>query len=106
MSLYNTVNANVSADTPTVPADCDFRDDVLANLDDDAPIGQWSRGFMRGHTWLEELWESYVPDELDEASAATLLTLSFFASRRIAEAFRVCTPGSGNLPRARRGCRV
>lgn len=88
MSLYNAVNASVSADTPTVPADCLFREDVLANLDDDAPIGQWSRGFMRGHTWLEELWESYVPDELDEETAATLLTLSFFASRRIAEAFR------------------
>lgn len=86
MSLYNAVNASVSADTPTVPVDCVFREDVLTNLDDDAPIGQWSRGFMRGHTWLEELWESYVPDELDEESAATLLTLSFFASRRIAEA--------------------
>jgi uncharacterized protein len=56
MSLYNAVNATVRADTPTVPADCVFREDVLTNLDDDAPIGQWSRGFMRGHTWLEELW--------------------------------------------------
>jgi uncharacterized protein len=88
MSLYNAVNASVSAHTPTVPGDCLFREDVLTNLDDDAPIGQWSRGFMRGHTWLEELWESYVPGELDEETAATLLTLSFFASRRIAEAFR------------------
>jgi len=43
---------------------------------------------MRGHQWLEELWESYVPNELDEEFAATLLTLSFFASPDIAEAFR------------------
>jgi uncharacterized protein len=88
MSLYNVVNASVSAETAELPPDCGFRDDVLANLDEDAPIAQWSRGFMQGHQWLDELWESYVPEALDEQFAATLLTLSFFASRDIAEAFR------------------
>ena len=87
LSLYNSVNDGVRAETAALPADCVFRDDVLANLDAEAPIGQWSRGFMRGHQWLEELWESYVPNELDEEFAAMLLTLSFFASPDIAEAF-------------------
>lgn len=66
-----------------MPADCVFSDDVLANLDAEAAIGQWSRGFMRGRQWLEELWESCVPNELDEEFAAMLLTLSFFASADI-----------------------
>jgi uncharacterized protein len=88
MSLYNAVNASANADSATLPADCVFRDDVLANLDDDAPIAQWARGFRHGHLWLEDVWDAYVPDELDEQFAATLLTLSFFGSRKIAEAFR------------------
>ncbi len=88
LSLYNSVNASVSAETAALPADCVFRENVLANLDAEAPIGQWSRGFMRGHQWLEDLWESYVPNELDGEFAAMLLTLSFFASPNIAEAFR------------------
>jgi len=88
MSLYNDVNATANTGTAVLPADCVFRDDVLANLDDDAPIAQWSRGFMLGHQWLEELWNSYVPEALDEEFAAMLLTLSFFASRKLAGAFR------------------
>lgn len=88
MSLYNAVNANVTSATAVPASDCAFRDDVLSNLDDDAPVAQWSRGFMHGHRWLEKLWDSYVPDALDEEVAAMLLTLSFFASRDIAEAFR------------------
>jgi len=46
MSLFNTVNASVNAEAAVLPTDCAFRDDVLTNLDDEAPIAQWSRGFM------------------------------------------------------------
>ena len=88
MSLYNIVNAGVAGAAAALPADCNFRDNVLADLNEDAPIAQWSCGFMRGHQWLEKAWDAYVPDALDEEFAATLLTLSFFASRNIAEAFR------------------
>jgi len=55
MSLYNAINAGVSEETAALPADCVFRDHLLANLDADAPVGQWSRGFIKGHRWLEEL---------------------------------------------------
>ena len=88
MALYNAVNAAVAEEPAAPPVDCVFRDDILANLDDAAPIAQWSRGFLRGHQWLEDVWESYIPEELDEQFGATLLTLSFFASRDLAEAFR------------------
>ena len=60
---------------------------MLANFEDDAPIAQWSRGFLRGHQWLEELWEETVPEELDDELGSILMTLSFFSSREIAEAF-------------------
>ena len=80
MALYNTVSAAV-LDTPTLlPADCQLRDDVLANFEDEAPIAQWSRGFLRGHQWLEELWEECLPEALEGALGATLMTLSFFSS--------------------------
>jgi uncharacterized protein len=91
MALYNSVNAAVAADHATLPADCRFRREAQANLDDAAPIAEWSRGFMRGHQWLEESWEPYVPADFDDEFAAILLTLSFFASRDVADAFRAET---------------
>ncbi len=87
MALYNTINAAV-LDPPTLlPADCPLRDDVLANFDDEAPIAQWSRGFLRGHRWLEDLWKESVPEELAEELGSILMTLSFFSSREMAEGF-------------------
>ncbi len=86
MVLSNTINASV-LDPPTLlPADCPLRDDVLANFEDDAPIAQWSRGFLRGHQWLEQLWED-LPEEMAEELDATLMALSFFSSRHMAEDF-------------------
>ena len=91
-ALYNAINAAV-IDAPTLlPADCQLRDDVLANFEDAAPIAQWSRGFLRGHQWLEELWKEYLPEELAEELDATLLTLAFFSSREMAEAYLAENP--------------
>ena len=86
MTLSNTINTAV-LDPPTLlPADCQLRDDVLANFDDEAPIAQWSRGFLRGHQWLEQLWED-LPEEIAEELDATLMALGFFSSRHRAEDF-------------------
>ena len=86
MALYNTTNAAV-LDPPTLlPADCQLRDDVLANFADEAPIAQWSRGFLLGHEWLEELWED-LPEELEEELHTMLMALGFFSSREMAEGF-------------------
>ena len=87
MVLYNTAAAVGRDDAGPLPVDGLFRDDILANFNDDAPIAQWSRGFLLGHQWLEELWQEYLPEELAEELAATIMTLSFFSSRRLAEAF-------------------
>ena len=90
MALYNTINAAV-LDPPTLlPADCPLRDGVLANFEDEAPIAQWSHGFVRGHQWLEELWED-LPEEVAEELDATLMALGFFSSREMAEGFHAET---------------
>ena len=120
MDVYNEVNEASRAEL--LPPGCIVSGDAMADLDEDAPLSQWSRGFLAGHQWLEETWESYLsvarelapededePDdedepedededeedasELDEALATILMMLSFFSSRRLAEAFATETGG-------------
>jgi len=97
MTLYNEVNAAVVEEHVALLTDCAFRDEVLANLEDSAPVAQWSRGFLIGHRWLEESWDPYIPKDLDDEFGATLMTLTFFASKQLAEAFYVET---GNKDRS------
>jgi uncharacterized protein len=47
----------------------------------------WARGFVHGHQWLEEDWDPYVPDELDQDFGMAIMTLSFFATPTLARAF-------------------
>ncbi len=54
----------------------------------EAPISQWSRGFVAGYQWLEETWGEYVPNEHDDEFGSLVMVLSFFSSRRFAEAVR------------------
>jgi len=61
-----------------LPPGCSFNDDVVANFDEDASISQWSRGFLIGHDWLAEVWDEYLPGEMDEECGATMMVLSFF----------------------------
>ena len=61
MTLYNTINGAVRDPPAVLPPDCPLWGDVLANLTDTAQIAQWSRGFLRGHLWLDALWEETVP---------------------------------------------
>jgi uncharacterized protein len=87
MALYNAVNASVASERAALPADCRFRRNVLANLDADAPVSMWARGFVQGHQWLEEDWDPYVPEEFDQDFGMLIMTLSFFATPALARAF-------------------
>lgn len=100
MSLYNEINVTVLEASGPMRIGLEFREDVLSNLEEAAPVSQWSRGFSLGHDWLTEVWDFYLPDELDKEFGATMMTLSFFASRRLAEAYvaeLVTTGGSEAL---------
>ncbi len=93
MELYKNLNSAVFDGTASLPDECAFRDDVLANLEPDAPVSQWSRGFMLGHEWLGDVWEARLSKTADDDEfGATLMTLSFFASRSIADAFHAEIP--------------
>jgi yecA family protein len=85
--VYNEINGGVAAGAPTLPGDCVFRDDALKNLESDAPVSQWSHGFTLGYDWLSDLWTPYVPED-DDVFGAIVMVLSFFTSRRLAEAYR------------------
>ena len=88
MALYNFVNNGVLDREPKLPPDCTTLADPIANLEPDAPLSQWACGFVGGHEWLENVWEEYIPDSLDKELGGTLLVLSFFASRKLAEVYR------------------
>ena len=90
MVVYNQVNASVLERSDAMPTGCEFLTDTDANFDEQAPVSQWSRGFALGHDWLAETWDECVPDDRSEMSqelTACLMTLSFFSSRKMAEAF-------------------
>jgi uncharacterized protein len=87
MALYDKVNTAVLERSNTLPAGCAFDEDILKNFEDDSSISQWSRGFASGHDWLAEVWEEYLFGELDEECGATLMVLSFFGSKKLANAY-------------------
>ena len=60
---------------------------LRAFLEDTAPLAAWSRGVLCGHQWLEELWDRELPGDLDDELGAVLMALTFFSSRRLAEAY-------------------
>ena len=88
MALYNHANRGVLEGEPVLPPGCTVRAEPISNLEPDAPLSQWARGFGGGYDWLENVWDEYAPEELDEALGADILVLSFFASRKLAEAYR------------------
>jgi uncharacterized protein YecA (UPF0149 family) len=94
MGVYNAVIAGGRRMLSQAPA---FRKNTISNLDEDTVVSRWCRGFFRGYTWLEDVWGEFTPDELDEELASVLLVLSFFASRRMAEACRDETAGGKSL---------
>jgi uncharacterized protein len=85
MAVYNDIARQVRIDhTPRLPFE--LRRPAIANFEPGAPLQQWSRGFSYGHSWLEELWDAYIPESLDQEFGSTLMVLSFFSDRHIAEA--------------------
>lgn len=59
----------------------------MDNLTADAPLSQWAQGFSVSYDYLSELWDAYTPDEFDEDLGALLMTLTFFTSPTLAEAY-------------------
>ena len=87
MGLYNQVNQGVLERNPALPWGCEVREDSMSNLDEDAPLARWSRGFSQGYGWLQKSWPDDLPSTLSEGLNSCLIVLTFFSRRSLAEAY-------------------
>lgn len=97
MALYNDCRRQGLEGRAALPPGCEIRAKPLDNLDADAPLSQWARGFLTGHDWLEELWSRYTPDQLDKEIGAVLMALTFFSFPSLAEAYHKEGKGKTSL---------
>lgn len=97
MALYNRCCQQGIQGSAALPPGCEIRPLPMDNLNVDAPLSQWAQGFSIGYDYLEEVWSTYVPDERDEDLGALLMTLTFFTSPKLAEAYHQETNGKSNL---------
>jgi len=97
MSLYNDSVRERAKEGAFLPPGCEIKPKPLDNLEADAPLSQWARGFFAGHTYLDEIWDDYIPDELSEDLGSSLMVLTFFASLTLAEAYHKEGKGKTSL---------
>lgn len=87
MALYDEIRRGVAGGRPMLPEGCAPRPGGRANLDRDAPLSLWARGFLDGHDWLAPLWAVDMPDAFDAGLETVLVGLCFFAAPEIAAVF-------------------
>jgi uncharacterized protein len=87
LSLYRYVNDGVLGEEPELPAGCEPRAEALSNLEDDAPVALWSRGFVDGNHYLEQVWDAWLAEDrgVEEDLEFVLIPLFFFSSPEIAQ---------------------
>lgn len=97
MALYNNCGRERVKGSVSLPPGCEIRPQPLENFGDDAPLSQWARGFLAGHTYLEDVWIEYTPDSLDKELGAMLVVLTFFSSPALAKAYHKEGKGKTSL---------
>jgi uncharacterized protein len=97
MALYNNCSRRGMEGSASLPPGFEIRAKPLDNLDADAPLSHWARGFVMGHTYLGELWDEFTPAELDKELGASVMVLTFFASPRLANAYHKEGKGKTSL---------
>lgn len=88
VDIYNEIVDEVLENRPVLPACCRILTPAMENFGENSSLAAWARGFLDGHEWLSEIWETCLPKELDEELGACLMMLFFFADRELAVAFR------------------
>jgi len=87
MALYNDCIRARPRGAVSLPVGCEIQPILMENLKTTAPLSQWAQGFGVAYDYLSEVWEAYIPDELDEELGALLMTLTFFSSPTLAEVY-------------------
>jgi uncharacterized protein len=87
LALYNHINEGVLGEEPELPLGCEPRAEALDNLADDAPVALWSRGFVDGNHYLEQVWDAWIAEDrgVEEDLEFVLIPLFFFSSPEIAQ---------------------
>jgi len=85
MDLYNEINSQVYQQHVKLPEDVLILNPAIDNVNSDAALSCWTRGFMHGHNWLINSWENYLPEELQQDLSGSLAIIGFFSSRQIAD---------------------
>ena len=88
MILYNQFNQQIVDGNPVLPLSCAPISPAMDNFADAAPLSQWANGFLIGHSYLEDVWETLVQEEWEEELGSCLMVLSFFADIKLAEAYQ------------------
>ncbi len=87
MTLYEQCNQQVLDGNPAVPPGCTPILPVIDNFCDESPLAQWANGFLIGHSYLQDVWDSLIQDEWEDELGSCLMVLSFFADIKLAEAY-------------------
>ena len=82
VSLFSVIVDDVREGGGRLPDEVKVRDDVMENMDPDSPLSEWSRGFIEGHLWLQEIWQPFESSLADEFMEV-LWILGFFAAGSI-----------------------
>ncbi|MFC1749902.1 YecA family protein [Pseudomonadota bacterium] len=87
VDAYTEIHNELLEGDAIIPECCKLLDPAINNFNETAPAAEWSRGFLDGHEWLSEIWETYVPKELDDELGSCLMMLFCFSSKDLATAF-------------------
>jgi uncharacterized protein len=88
MALYNECARDRTTARAALPSGCEILPQPLDNLAEEASLSQWAQGFAMGHDYVADIWDECTPDELDGDLGSVLMVLTFFASPKLAEAYR------------------
>ena len=64
-ALYNQINNQILNGTAKLPKECRILPDTMSNFVDPAPIHQWAQGFMKGYSWLGDIWDDIFESDKD-----------------------------------------
>lgn len=87
VDAYTEIHNELAEGDAIMPECCRMLEPATANFNENASVAEWSRGFLDGHEWLSEIWETYVPKELDDELGSCLMMLFCFSSQELASAF-------------------